>query len=122
MHAREDALIYCKTGCAKCRPVQAWLAQRGIPFQVRDVLADPTAFEELLTLGFSTTPVTVVAGHAIAGTDLRSLEPWLQERLVPTGDAGNEPGRDTRALKRSWLAGSASAGDLEARETHERSK
>ncbi len=102
--------------------MQAWLAHRGIPFQVRDVLADKSAFDELLALGFSTTPVTVVAGHAVAGMDLRSLEPWLQERLSPTGDAGSEPRRDPRVLKSSQRAGSANTGDLEARETQERSK
>jgi hypothetical protein len=62
-----------------------------VPFQVRDVLAEPAAFEELLALGFCTTPVTVVAGHSVAGTDLRPLEPWLQERRALPADAGSEP-------------------------------
>jgi len=102
--------------------VQAWLAQRGIPFQVRDVLADPAAFEELLALGFSTTPVTVVAGLSVAGTDLRPVEHWLQAWLALLGDAGSEPSRDTRALKQREPPGGASTENLEARETQVRSK
>jgi hypothetical protein len=88
---------------------------------VRDVLADPAAFEELLALGFSTTPVTVVAGHALAGTDLRPLEPWLQAWLALPGDAESSPSRDLRALKQREPPDSASTEHLEARETQERS-
>jgi hypothetical protein len=47
--------------------VKAWLSQAGVPFTVRNVDVDLTAYEELVARGFRAVPVTVVDGEAIAG-------------------------------------------------------
>jgi glutaredoxin len=47
--------------------VKAWLSQAGVPFTVRNVDVDLSAYEELLARGFRTVPVTVVDDEAVAG-------------------------------------------------------
>ena len=53
---------------------EEFLSQRGVDFQKRDVLNDPTAMEELTKIGVLTTPVTTVDGEVIVGFDRKRFE------------------------------------------------
>jgi glutaredoxin len=57
--------------------VQEFLAQRGVGYIERDIVADPTAMSELEALGFFTTPVTVINGQAVVGFNRPELERLL---------------------------------------------
>lgn len=76
--AEPRVILYCRPRCAKCRAVEAWLTRRGIAYTFRDVVAQPDALAEIEQFGLRTLPVTVVDGHAVAGTDLTPLAAWLQ--------------------------------------------
>ena len=51
--------------------------QKGVAFQERDVLNDPTALDELMQFGFMTTPVIVIDGEVIVGFNRKRLEELL---------------------------------------------
>ncbi len=57
--------------------VKGFLSQRGVPFEERDVYENEDYRRELLGMGFSSVPVTVVGGRAIPGFDPRRLEEAL---------------------------------------------
>jgi glutaredoxin len=57
--------------------VEEFLTERGVPFQARDVAADPTAMDELERLGVATTPVTVIDGQVVVGFDRKRLTALL---------------------------------------------
>ena len=57
-----------------CHRTQEFLAQHGIAFESRDITQDPQALEALQTLGYMTTPVTVIDGEVIVGFNHNKLE------------------------------------------------
>lgn len=46
-----------------------FLSQKGIVFVEKNVRADKAALTELLTLGFQSTPVTIIDGQSVVGFD-----------------------------------------------------
>ena len=54
-----------------------FLSQKGVTFQTRDVVNDPTAMEELTNIGIMTTPVTLIDGEVIVGFNRKRLEELL---------------------------------------------
>lgn len=72
-----DVVLYTQAHCAACGQVARWLGERGIACTARDVGADPAAMAEFLTLGYLTTPVTVVDGTAVPGFQPKRLAALL---------------------------------------------
>lgn len=62
-----------------CHKVQEFLAKKGVAFEARDVSQDKKALNELLELGYQTTPVTVIDGEIVLGFDRKRLEELLKE-------------------------------------------
>lgn len=58
--------------------MKEFLRQEGVAFETKDIAADPRAFDELTTMGFSATPVTVVDGEAVVGFNRPKLEELLR--------------------------------------------
>lgn len=58
--------------------MKEFLHQKGITFTEKDISADPKAFDELVALGFSATPVTVIDGEAVIGFNRARLEQLLE--------------------------------------------
>lgn len=56
---------------------QEFLAQKGVPFVEKDVMADEVAMAELVAIGVMTTPVTVIDGEVVVGFDRKKLETLL---------------------------------------------
>ena len=56
---------------------EKFLSDKGVAFQVRDIINDPTAMAELVEIGLMTTPVTVIDGEVVVGFDRRKLEDLL---------------------------------------------
>jgi glutaredoxin len=52
-----------------CERTKAWLSERKIPFTERRVDQDPTAIDDLVALGFQTTPVVKIGATVIVGFD-----------------------------------------------------
>lgn len=63
--------VYWQPGCTSCLRTKEFLASRGIPFQSRNVLADPQAFAELSRFGLRQVPI-VTRGDAWANGQILS--------------------------------------------------
>jgi len=61
-----------------CGQVKEYLSQKQIQFDDRDITKDPTAILELQTLGFLTSPVTVVGNKVIVSFDVPKLDEALK--------------------------------------------
>lgn len=57
--------------------MKEFLHQKGVPFTEKDISADEQAMDELTTMGFSATPVTVIDGEAVVGFNRAKLEQLL---------------------------------------------
>ena len=71
-------VVYTQPACAPCDQVKAFLMQRGVDFEVRDVAADARALAELTELGYLATPVTLIGSEAVVGFDRKRLERLLE--------------------------------------------
>ena len=50
-----------------CVHVREFLSQQGVAFTEKDVSRDDAARDELIGMGFRSTPVTVIGGVAVVG-------------------------------------------------------
>lgn len=58
--------------------MKEFLSQKGLDFEVKDVHTDMAAQEEMIKMGFSAIPVTVVGDAApILGADFEKIEAAL---------------------------------------------
>ncbi len=69
-------VVYSTDGCVECDKVKNFLTEEGVPFEVRDVLANEEYQKEVEKLGFIGIPVTVVGDKAIKG-----FTPELQQLI-----------------------------------------
>ncbi|MBI4307987.1 MAG: glutaredoxin family protein [Chloroflexi bacterium] len=61
--------------------VKVYLSQRGIPFTERNVSLDPQAKQNLMKLGYQSTPVTFIGDQKVIGFNPMRL----QAALATTG-------------------------------------
>jgi len=74
-------IIYTKTGCPWCRDALAFLRDNKVSFEEREVLANPTFFEELKQKsGQEKTPTLDVDGEILADTDAAAIDVFLKQR------------------------------------------
>jgi glutaredoxin len=57
--------------------VKEFLRLKGIVFAEKDVSANEQALEELMNMGYSATPVTIIDGEAVVGFNRAKLEELL---------------------------------------------
>lgn len=69
--------LYSQPHCPSCRQVERFLEERGVTYQARDVLADPTALDEIVAQGFMTTPVVHIEDEWLVGFRPKELKRWL---------------------------------------------
>ncbi|MGC8551083.1 MAG: glutaredoxin family protein [Acidobacteriaceae bacterium] len=62
-------ILYSQPGCPPCFAAKAFLQSRNVPFEYKDVQADPVALDELLALNSRSTPTLVVGGEVMIGFD-----------------------------------------------------
>ena len=70
-------VLYAQGWCEFSEMVRLHLESRGQKYTERDVDADPTARQEMLDLGASGTPVTVIDGEPVIGFDEESIDELL---------------------------------------------
>jgi glutaredoxin 3 len=61
-----------------CSQAKEYLSQKQVPFEDRNITADPSALEELKKLGYMTTPVLVIDGGVIVGFDQAKIDTALR--------------------------------------------
>lgn len=69
--------VYSSPLCGPCERMKAWLAERGHPFTVRDVMMDEEAGEVLEARDIRTTPVLQVGDEFVVGFDPAAMEAAL---------------------------------------------
>lgn len=57
--------------------MKEFLHQKGIAYTEKDVSKDEQALDELMNMGYSATPVTVIDGEAVVGFNRAKLEQLL---------------------------------------------
>jgi glutaredoxin len=62
-----------------CQRTKEFLRSRGVPFEDRDVSTDAAAFDDLIKLGYMTTPVLQINGDTVVGFDQAKIERLLGE-------------------------------------------
>lgn len=69
--------LFVKPGCPWCDEATGWLDQKGIRYEVLDVIRDATARREMHELtGQSRAPSIDVDGHVLADFGADELEAW----------------------------------------------
>lgn len=54
-------VVYSKPGCQPCRMTKKVLESQGVPFEEKDVTADPEALRTVQALGYLGVPVVVAS-------------------------------------------------------------
>jgi glutaredoxin len=65
--------------------VKGFLSQAGVDIDVRDVDEDPSAYDELISRGFRTVPLTIIGSQVIRGFDPTALKAAIDR--AATSDA-----------------------------------
>ncbi|WP_342431203.1 glutaredoxin family protein [Neobacillus sp. FSL H8-0543] len=74
-------VVYTQDGCRPCTEVKLWLKENGIDFEERNIRENPTYLNEIVELGASATPATVIMDDngksVVLGFDLDRFEKVL---------------------------------------------
>ena len=79
LESMKRVILYSQPGCPPCFAAKKFLAARNIPFEYKDVQADPSALRELVRLNSRSTPTIVVGDEVMIGFDPERLEAALSE-------------------------------------------
>jgi adenosylhomocysteine nucleosidase len=72
-------IVYSTKNCIECDLVKKLLTEKGIAFEVRDVMTSRQYQEEVERFGFLGVPVTVAGGKAVKGYQPEELEKLLSQ-------------------------------------------
>jgi glutaredoxin len=56
----KKVIIYTQDTCAPCQTEKLWLTENGIEFEERDIRKNEQYLREVVNLGASSTPVTII--------------------------------------------------------------
>jgi glutaredoxin-like protein NrdH len=74
-------VIYTQESCSPCTAEKLWLKDNGIEFEERNIRENPTYLDEIVELGASATPATVVedenGSQVVMGFDQEKLSEIL---------------------------------------------
>ncbi len=75
--AEHEVVLYSQGFCEFSEMVRLHLESRGQKYTERDVDTDATARDDLMQLGATSTPVTVIDGELVVGFDEESIDELL---------------------------------------------
>ncbi len=76
-------IVYTKNGCPWCRDALAFLHDKNIAFEEREVLGNGAYFDELKAKsGQEKTPTLDLDGAILADTDAPAIEAFLKQKGV----------------------------------------
>ena len=61
-----------------CDKTKEYLSQKGVQFEEKDIIQDPTGLDDLKKLGYMTTPVIVIGDAVIVGFDTDKIDEALK--------------------------------------------
>lgn len=62
--AEQIITVYSKPACMQCNFTKKYLDQKGIAYEVKDIMESEEALEEVRKLGFQSLPVILAEGMA----------------------------------------------------------
>lgn len=75
----QSVVVYTTSWCGWCRKTLAWLDDKGIPYENRDIERNPTYRDELIRKsGGSSIPVVEIDGNIIRGFDTKRMAQLLR--------------------------------------------
>jgi monothiol glutaredoxin len=81
----KSILLFIKPGCPWCREAMDWLDERGLRYEMINVLADAAAWAEMERLsGQTRAPVIDVDGRILADFGAQELAAWWVTCGFPT--------------------------------------
>lgn len=66
-------VVYTKDNCAPCSGTKKFLTENGVEFEERNIMQDPTAFDDLVAMNFNSVPVVVTPDSTFAGLNIAKL-------------------------------------------------
>ena len=75
--SQKRVILYSQPGCPPCYAAKHFFDSREIPFEYKDVTADPAAIRELVELNSRSTPTIVVDNEVMIGFYMDRLEQLL---------------------------------------------
>jgi glutaredoxin-like YruB-family protein len=74
----KKVVIFTQPGCPPCKTAKAYLTEKGIAFEDRDVSSDPAAVQDLVhRYGSRSTPTIVIGDEVMIGFDPERLDKLL---------------------------------------------
>jgi glutaredoxin len=73
----KTVIVYSQPGWGPCHREKEFLSQKGVEFVDKDVRADQAALNELIEMGYQSTPVTIIDGEAVVGFDQQRISELL---------------------------------------------
>ncbi len=70
--------VYSSNMCSTCEMMKQFLVLRGVEFEEKNVSTDLEGRSELLSLGYDSTPVTVIGDRTLAGFDTAEIDAALK--------------------------------------------
>jgi glutaredoxin len=67
-------IVYSTSWCGPCKMAKAYLAEKRIPFEVRDVEKDPKARQEFAAHGGRGVPLLIIKGKPIRGFNAAAID------------------------------------------------
>jgi glutaredoxin len=81
-------ILYIKDGCPYCEEAMEFLDDHGVTYELKEVLNDPRAFEEMRRKsGQSKAPTLDFEGKILADFGVDELPQFLRERNVKLEDS-----------------------------------
>ncbi len=82
------SILYVKDGCPYCDEAMEFLDDHGVPYELKEVLNDPRAFEEMRRKsGQSKAPTLELDGKILADFGVDQLPQFLREQNVKLEDS-----------------------------------
>lgn len=60
--SKKSVVVYSKANCMQCNFTKKYLEDKGISYEVKDIVENEAAIEEVKSLGFSSLPVVIAEG------------------------------------------------------------
>jgi glutaredoxin 3 len=72
-----DVIVYSNMGCTPCHHAMEYLSQKGVPFIEKNVAREPSAMQDLMSMGLRVLPVIVIGDKRLSGFNPAEIDAAL---------------------------------------------
>jgi glutaredoxin 3 len=72
-----DVIVYSNMGCIPCHHAMEYLSQKGVPFIEKNVAREPSAMQDLMSMGLRVLPVIVIGDKRLSGFNPAEIDAAL---------------------------------------------